>query len=141
MNKLFSLKQKAQDLEYTLNHTKAFKSFYEFCKYEHSEENLAFYRAIEEFKNSRHLKQRKELIKEIFERFIFCGANLEINLNALTRKEIYDELSQNPNDPKLTIFDAAQLEVYRNLECDSWVRYLQNRTVKTKKRMRRVMTL
>jgi len=140
MNKFFSIRK--ENLQYTLNHTRPFNSFFEFCKYEHSEENLAFYRAIEEFKNSRNLKQRRELVKEIFEQYLFCGAKFEINLNALTTQEIYEEFSQNPSDPKLTIFDAAQLEVYRNLESDSWIRYLQHQLLKSgKKRLHRVLTL
>ncbi|XP_072296468.1 regulator of G-protein signaling 5b [Eucyclogobius newberryi] len=90
---------------------------------EFSEENIAFYLACEDYKNSKPSKMSAKS-KKIYDEFIGSDAPREVNLDhttkALTRA--------NMENPTASCFDLAQAKIYTLMDKDCYPRFLKSST-------------
>lgn len=111
----------AQSLDTLLSHKYGKTAFCVFLKSEFSEENIEFWMACEDFKNTSH----KELVSKansIYEEFIKSEAPKEINLDFHTKNAIMQSL----HEPTPTCFLAAQRKVYSLMENNSYPRFIHS---------------
>ncbi|NWI03942.1 RGS18 protein, partial [Tichodroma muraria] len=97
-------------------------AFTKFLKTEFSEENIEFWIACEDYKNSKSAHELLPKAKTIFETFIQKDAPKEVNLDFHTR----EATSQSMEQPVRSTFDAAQSAVCRLMEQDSYPRFLRS---------------
>ncbi|XP_046884311.1 regulator of G-protein signaling 16-like [Hypomesus transpacificus] len=96
-------------------------SFRAFLVSEFSEENLAFYLACEEYRDTKESKLSVKA-KKIYDKFICCDAPKEVNLDYETRSITKTNLEH----PTLSCFDLAQEKIYTLMEKDCYPRYLKS---------------
>ncbi|XP_066048068.1 regulator of G-protein signaling 18 isoform X3 [Chamaea fasciata] len=97
-------------------------AFTKFLKTEFSEENIEFWIACEDYKNSKSAHELLPKAKIIFKTFIQKDAPKEVNLDFHTK----EATSQSIGQPLRSTFDAAQSTVYRLMEQDSYPRFLSS---------------
>lgn len=118
-----------------------FESFLASVTKEHSNENLLFWREVQDF----HLKyrdatfdQRQECMAdccEIFYKYIDSGGDCEINISPAIKAQIRAELTEEKQSDDITrpceylavIYDPAQTEVLDMMSKDSFARYLASK--------------
>ncbi|CAL1593080.1 unnamed protein product [Knipowitschia caucasica] len=93
--------------------------FASFLRSEFSEENLKFWEACEEFKNS-PVSQLQSRAANIYQQFIRADAVYEVNLEAAVRELTKENVEQ----ACPTCFDEAQRRIYLLMEKDSYRRFL-----------------
>ncbi|CAG5124966.1 unnamed protein product [Candidula unifasciata] len=94
-----------------------------FLMTEHSDENIEFWMACENYKNAKSIKQLPSMAMKIFNDYVAVQSKREINLDSTTRKYTYDSVSCNPNRQT---FDEAQRRVQALMEKDSYRRFLES---------------
>ncbi|NWY70277.1 RGS18 protein, partial [Erithacus rubecula] len=97
-------------------------AFTKFLKTEFSEENIEFWIACEDYKQSKSAHELLPKAKTIFETFIQKDAPKEINIDFHTKNDI----SQKISEPTLSCFDAAQSSIYSLMAKDSFPRFLRS---------------
>ncbi|XP_046644583.1 uncharacterized protein LOC124329539 isoform X2 [Daphnia pulicaria] len=90
---------------------------------EFSNENLEFWLACEEYKNSKPQKLSARAQK-IYNDFVAVQATKEVNLDAETRLITLTNVQS--NNPDLHAFDRAQRRIQHMMERDSYLRFLQS---------------
>ncbi|MBN3281497.1 RGS3 protein, partial [Polyodon spathula] len=93
-----------------------------FLKSEFSEENILFWLACEEYKQTKSTSKMIERSKEIFLEYVKVGAPKEINIDCGTRENITRHIST----PTLNSFDHAQKIIYSLLAKDCYPRFLKS---------------
>ncbi|KAM7379000.1 hypothetical protein PAMP_004580 [Pampus punctatissimus] len=90
---------------------------------EFSEENIAFYLACEEY---RETKPSKLVIKakKIYDEFIGSDAPREVNLDHVTKAITKENMEQ----PSQSCFNLAQAKIYNLMEKDCYPRFLKSST-------------
>ncbi|XP_037329397.1 regulator of G-protein signaling 8 [Pungitius pungitius] len=96
--------------------------FAAFLRSEFSEENLQFYRACEQYRNSSNNFSLQRRAKDICATYIQPGAPREVNLDSKTR-DLTIQLLQAPSHASLT---HAQKRIYSLLDTDCYPRFLQS---------------
>lgn len=94
-----------------------------FLRSEFSEENLQFYLACEQYKQSSNNFSLQRRAKEISSTYIQPGAPREVNLDSKTR-DLTLQLLQAPSHTSLS---HAQKRIYSLLDTDCYPRFLQSR--------------
>ncbi|XP_064876149.1 regulator of G-protein signaling 8-like [Oncorhynchus nerka] len=93
-----------------------------FLRSEFSEENLQFYLACEQYRNSSNNFSLHRRAKEITVTYIEAGAPREVNLDSKTR-DLTTQLLQAPSHTSLS---HAQKRIYSLLDTDCYPRFLQS---------------
>ncbi|XP_046461972.1 regulator of G-protein signaling 8-like [Daphnia pulex] len=91
---------------------------------EFSNENLEFWLAVEEYKNSKPQKMAAKA-QQIYNDFVAVQASKEINLDTETRLITLNNVQS--NTPDQHAFDRAQRRIQHMMERDSYPRFLQSR--------------
>ncbi|KAG9338385.1 hypothetical protein JZ751_025789 [Albula glossodonta] len=97
-------------------------AFRAFLVSEFSEENLAFYLACEDYRNTTSTTKLSIKAKKIYEEFIGSDAPREVNIDHETRAIT----KQNLERPTQTSFDPAQSKIYTLMEKDCYPRFLRS---------------
>ncbi|GFS14544.1 regulator of G-protein signaling [Elysia marginata] len=103
--------------------TSGLELFRGFLLSEHSDENIEFWIACENYKNSKSSKQLPSLAQKIFNDYVAVQARREVNLDSKTRNMTYESVTSNPNRQT---FDEAQRRVQALMEKDSYRRFLES---------------
>lgn len=94
-----------------------------FLMSEHSDENIEFWIACENYKSTKSSKQLPSLANKIFNDFVAVQSKREINLDSKTRHMTFESVTLNPNRQT---FDEAQRRVQALMEKDSYRRFLES---------------
>lgn len=107
-----------------LRSTQFTQVFQKFCQLEHSEENLLFWLAIEDYETSDHRStvDQFERAKELNKNFVLNGA---INLNGQTSNGIKANCETYSNF-NVNLFAEAKHSVYGLMRADSFPRFLKS---------------
>ncbi|XP_041740113.1 regulator of G-protein signaling 3 [Coregonus clupeaformis] len=112
----------AESLDALLVSRTGLSVFGAFLRSEFSEENLQFYLACEQYRNSSNNFSLHRRAKEITVTYIEAGAPREVNLDSKTR-ELTTQLLQAPSRTSLS---HAQKCIYSLLDTDCYPRFLQS---------------
>ncbi|KAK6327948.1 hypothetical protein J4Q44_G00035940 [Coregonus suidteri] len=112
----------AESLDTLLASQTGVSVFGAFLRSEFSEENLQFYLACEQYRNSSNNFSLHRRAKEITATYIEAGAPREVNLDSKTR-ELTTQLLQAPSHTSLS---HAQKRIYSILDTDCYPRFLQS---------------
>ncbi|XP_063056915.1 regulator of G-protein signaling 8 [Engraulis encrasicolus] len=99
-------------------------AFREFLRSEFSEENLEFWLACREYRESTSSARRFLRATEIYQEFLHPTAEKEVNLNQRTRDRVKGQMASASALPRC--FEEAESEVLRLMETDSWHRFLKS---------------
>ncbi|XP_029023317.1 regulator of G-protein signaling 3 isoform X2 [Betta splendens] len=116
------LEKWAESLNALLASHTAVSVFGAFLRSEFSEENLQFYLACEQYKQSSNNFSLQRRAKNICTTYIQPGAPREVNLDSKTR----DLTIQLLQAPSLTSLSHAQKRIYSLLDTDCYPRFLQS---------------
>ncbi|XP_061752856.1 regulator of G-protein signaling 21-like isoform X2 [Nerophis ophidion] len=97
-------------------------AFREFLRSEHSEENLQFWLACEDYKKIKSVPEMITCANRIYSDFVHTEAPRQINIDCQTREKI----SRNMSQPSPTSFDAAQKTIYCLMSRDCYPRFLNS---------------
>ncbi|XP_077471077.1 regulator of G-protein signaling 21 [Stigmatopora argus] len=97
-------------------------AFREFLQSEHSEENILFWLACEEYKKIKNVPEMISSANRIYTEFVQTEAPKQINIDCGTRENITKNMSQ----PTLTSFDSAQKLIYSLMARDCYPRFLKS---------------
>ncbi|XP_077440734.1 regulator of G-protein signaling 4-like [Vanacampus margaritifer] len=98
--------------------------FSSFLRSEFSQENMHFWLACEDFKNTPTCKLDKKA-KFIYKQYVAEGSPNEVNLDAATR----EETCENVTSASPSCFDEAQRRIYILMEKDSYRRFLHSKLI------------
>ncbi|KAH9514597.1 hypothetical protein Btru_025758 [Bulinus truncatus] len=90
---------------------------------EHSDENIEFWIACENYKNTKSSKHLPSLATKIFNDYVAVQSKKEINLDSKTRSLTFESVTSTPNRQT---FDEAQKRVQALMEKDSYRRFLES---------------
>ncbi|XP_076870893.1 regulator of G-protein signaling 16 [Brachyhypopomus gauderio] len=99
-------------------------TFRAFLVSEFSEENIAFYLACEDYRNTECIAKLPAKAQSIYNEFIGSEAPREVNIDHETR----DITQVNVNSPTPKCFDLAQYRIYILMEKDCYPRFLRSTT-------------
>ncbi|KAM7013165.1 regulator of G-protein signaling 4 [Tautogolabrus adspersus] len=99
--------------------------FTSFLRSEFSQENMDFWVACEDYKNTNPSKFTTRA-KQIYQQYVKADAPNEVNLDAATR----DVTKQNVENACPSCFDEAQKMIYTLMEKDSYRRFLNSKLMK-----------
>ncbi|KAJ8390439.1 hypothetical protein AAFF_G00103740 [Aldrovandia affinis] len=99
-------------------------AFRAFLVSEYSEENLSFYLACEDYRNTTSTAKLSVKAKKIYEEFIGSDAPREVNIDHETRAIT----RQNLDRPSLSCFEQAQSRIHTLMEKDCYPRFLRSAT-------------
>ncbi|KAI5103859.1 regulator of G-protein signaling 16, partial [Silurus meridionalis] len=105
-----------------LAHKDGLCAFRTFLQSEHSEENIAFYLACEDYKKTKMSSKLCSKAKKIYEEFIDADAPREVNLDHETKSIT----KKNVQEPTCSCFDLAQSKIYTLMEKDCYPRFLKS---------------
>ncbi|XP_062848996.1 regulator of G-protein signaling 5b [Trichomycterus rosablanca] len=105
-----------------LAHKDGLCAFRTFLVSEHSEENVAFYLACEDYRNTKMSSKLRTKAKKIYEEFIGSDAPREVNLD----HETQTITKKNMEQPSVSCFDLAQSKIYTLMEKDCYPRFLKS---------------
>ncbi|XP_041133157.1 regulator of G-protein signaling 5-like [Polyodon spathula] len=97
-------------------------AFRAFLKSEFSEENIEFWLACEDYKNTKSSAKLSSKAKNIYEEYFENDAPKEVNIDHETKKITKNNLLH----PSLSCFDLAQNKIYTLMEKDSYSRFLKS---------------
>lgn len=97
-------------------------AFTTFLVSEFSEENIAFYFACEEYRNTKSASKLPAKARKIYDEYICTDAPREINIDHETR----DITKANLLTPSLSSFDIAQHKIYLLMAKDCYPRFLRS---------------
>ncbi|NWI35441.1 RGS13 protein, partial [Picathartes gymnocephalus] len=92
-----------------------------YLKTEHSDENIEFWLACEEYKKLTSQRKRISMARKLFTIYIQPWAPNEINIDSSPREAII----RNIQEPTQSCFDEAQRIIYGHMERDSYPRFLE----------------
>ncbi|KAK3095243.1 hypothetical protein FSP39_012078 [Pinctada imbricata] len=101
--------------------------FTEFLKKEFSQENIVFWRAVEQYKQINDVDKRKAKAKEIFNTYISVKAADPINIEQTARQQVEKQL----DSPSSNAFDRAQQEIFKLMKQDSYPRFIKSELYKS----------
>ncbi|XP_020517041.1 uncharacterized protein si:ch211-152p11.4 isoform X1 [Labrus bergylta] len=116
------LEKWAESLNALLASQTGVQVFKAFLRSEFSEENLQFYLACEQYKQSSNNFSMQRRARDIISTYIQPGAPREVNLDSKTR-ELTLQLLQAPSHTSLS---RAQARIYTLLDLDCYPRFLQS---------------
>ncbi|XP_056597951.1 regulator of G-protein signaling 1 isoform X2 [Triplophysa dalaica] len=116
------MEQWAISLDHLMDSRVGVTVFEAFLRSEFSDENLQFYMACEQYRNSSNKFSLQRRAKAITETYIQPGAPREVNLDSKTR-ELTLELLKAPSHTSLS---HGQKRIYCLLEMDCYPRFLQS---------------
>ncbi|XP_016377144.1 regulator of G-protein signaling 16-like [Sinocyclocheilus rhinocerous] len=105
-----------------LAHKEGLCAFTTFLASEYSEENIAFYLACEDYRNTKSSSKLCAKARKIYEEFIASDAPREVNLD----HEIRNITLKNMKQPTLSCFNLAQSKIYTLMEKDCYPRFLKS---------------
>ena len=109
-----------------LNEPRLLRSYTQFCKREHSEENVLFYQDVSKYHSLHHSKANIDDIdstaQAIYARYIAVDASFELPLNTAIRSAIQKEL----NFLHPSMFDEAMAVAVHTMREDSGKRFLKS---------------
>ncbi|XP_056321945.1 regulator of G-protein signaling 5b [Danio aesculapii] len=111
-----------QSFHELLLHKDGLCAFTTFLSSEYSEENIAFYLACEDFRNTKSSSKLCAKAKKIYEEFICSDAPREVNLDHETRTVTLKNMEQ----PTSSCFNFAQSKIYTLMEKDCYPRFLKS---------------
>jgi len=91
----------------TLNNPVLLKAFAEFCKKEHSEENINFWIRVEEYKKIKDRHERKQAAKRICEECFGINSRYSVHVTEKNRLSILEALQEN-NELSRDLFNKVQ---------------------------------
>ncbi|XP_042564919.1 regulator of G-protein signaling 8 [Clupea harengus] len=97
-------------------------AFREFLQSEFSEENIEFWLACREYRESTAPAHRFLRATDIYQEFLHPMAVKEVNIDQCTR----DKVKRSMAETTPWCFDEAELHVLRLMESDSWPRFLRS---------------
>uniref|UniRef100_A0A672YWT0 Regulator of G-protein signaling 5-like n=1 Tax=Sphaeramia orbicularis TaxID=375764 RepID=A0A672YWT0_9TELE len=112
----------AKSFEKLLSSKYGLCAFTAFLVSEFSEENIAFYFACEEYKNTKSPAKLSAKAQKIYDEFIGSDAPREINIDHETR----DITKANMLVPSPSCFDMAQHKIYMLMAKDCYPRFLRS---------------
>ncbi|XP_006010527.1 regulator of G-protein signaling 2-like [Latimeria chalumnae] len=112
----------SESLDSLLAHKYGRLAFRAFLKAEFSDENIEFWMACEDFKNTKTSHKLLSKATKIYNEFIETDSPKEVNLDFNTKEAITHSLQK----PSLTCFNAAQKRVYSLMANNSYPRFLQS---------------
>ncbi|XP_035390566.1 regulator of G-protein signaling 5 isoform X2 [Electrophorus electricus] len=110
-----------QDLESLLSSKTGLQAFRWFLRSEFSEENLAFWLACQDYRNTPEPKRATKALN-IYSRFINSDAPQEVNLDGQTREALLGSQDEAAAD----VFDSAQQRIFTLMAKDSFPRFLRS---------------
>ncbi|XP_078387697.1 regulator of G-protein signaling 5-like [Cetorhinus maximus] len=111
-----------QFFEKLLTNKRGVAAFRAFLRSEFSEENIDFWLACEEYKNTKTGSKLTLKAQKIYDEFIKVQAPKEVNLDSLTREMV----TRNLSDLTSSCFKVAQERTYSLMEKDSFPRFLKS---------------
>ncbi|XP_062919900.1 regulator of G-protein signaling 5-like [Mobula hypostoma] len=111
-----------ESLEKLLMNSYGLAAFKAFLQSEHSEENIEFWMACEDYKATKSPIKMALKAKKIFEDFIEKDAPQEINVDHYTKEVTIKNLAE----PSTSTFELAQKKVLSLMEKDSFSRFLKS---------------
>jgi len=122
------------DLHDALHNPLTLHSLKKFMARTFCEENLLFYKAVEDLKRTDpNSPEFKTLLEEIQKEYLKQGSNHEININGKTRAKILkaiEEVSDDTGKIELKMFDEAQNQIFMMISTNSWSAFLQSEECK-----------
>ncbi|XP_072115424.1 regulator of G-protein signaling 3-like [Mobula birostris] len=115
-------RQWAKSLDTLLSNRYGLVAFKGFLHTEFSEENLDFWQACEDYRNTKSSGKLASKARKIFTEFITTHAPREVNLDSSTR----DATSISVLSPSRSTFDLAQKRIFSLMEADSYPRFLRS---------------
>lgn len=112
----------SQSFHDLLAHKDGLCAFRAFLSSEYSEENIAFYLACEDYKNTKPSSKLCAKARKIYEEFICSDAPKEVNLDHETKSIT----KKNMEDPTFACFNLAQSKIYTLMEKDCYPRFLKS---------------
>ncbi|KAK9973389.1 hypothetical protein ABG768_024125 [Culter alburnus] len=98
------------------------KAFASFLQSEYSQENIEFWEACEDFKQTSVDKMDMKA-KMIFERYVEADSPSEVNLDSATREQTRKNLER----CEASCFEEAQSKIFTLMEKDSYRRFLKSK--------------
>ncbi|XP_067846770.1 regulator of G-protein signaling 5-like [Heptranchias perlo] len=111
-----------ESLEKLLMNNYGLAAFKAFLQSEHSEENIEFWLACEDYKTTKSPVKLASKAKKIYEDFMEKEAPKEINVDYYTKEVTMKSLV----DPSASTFELAQKRVLSLMEKDSFSRFLRS---------------
>ncbi|XP_041033292.1 regulator of G-protein signaling 4-like isoform X1 [Carcharodon carcharias] len=109
-------------LDTLLEHKRGVAAFRSFLRSEFSEENIDFWLACEEYKNTKTSSKLTLKAQKIYDEFVRVQAPKEVNLDSHSRESVHTNMT----NPSLSCFDPAQKRIYGIMEKDSFPRFLKS---------------
>ena len=121
--KLRCLGEKAE-LKYILTHTNGLAMFETFLKTELADENIMFWRYVNNFKNN----PTKQLAIEIYNNFVSESAPTQVNIPGKLRSSLTETIKGLESDAaeselSAELFKASQAEIYKLMVRDNFARF------------------
>ncbi|XP_051892562.1 regulator of G-protein signaling 17-like [Pristis pectinata] len=117
----------SQSFDHLLKDPNGRKFLLQFLQSEHSDENILFWLACEEFKQEDHKASIMEKATSIYFDYISVLSPKEISIDASVREAINKNMAM----PTADIFDEAQMHVYALMHRDSYPRFLNSPVYKS----------
>uniref|UniRef100_UPI00398F6FC3 regulator of G-protein signaling 4-like n=1 Tax=Pristiophorus japonicus TaxID=55135 RepID=UPI00398F6FC3 len=114
--------KRGDSLDKLLDHKRGVAAFRAFLRSEFSEENIEFWLACEEYKNTRADSKLMLKAQKIYDEFVKVQAPKEVNLDTHSR----DSVQRNMTNPSHSCFDPAQNRIHCLMEKDSFPRFLKS---------------
>ncbi|XP_067309257.1 regulator of G-protein signaling 5b [Pseudorasbora parva] len=112
----------SQSFHELLLHKEGLCAFTAFLSSEYSEENIAFYMACEDYRNTKSSSILCSKARKIYDEFICSDAPREVNLDHETKTITLNNMEQ----PTLSCFNLAQSKIYTLMEKDCYPRFLKS---------------
>ncbi|KAK9979747.1 hypothetical protein ABG768_013161 [Culter alburnus] len=112
----------SQSFHELLLHKEGLCAFTAFLSSEFSEENIAFYLACEDYRNTKNSSKLCCKAKKIYEEFICSDSPREVNLDHETKTITLKNMEQ----PNQSCFTLAQSKIYTLMEKDCYPRFLKS---------------
>lgn len=100
--------------------------FTEFLKKEFSQENIIFWKAVEQYKKIIEADKRKAKAKEIFMKHVSVKATDPINIEQNARQQVEKQL----DSPSISTFERPQQEIFKLMKQDSYPRFIKSELYK-----------
>ncbi|XP_048449900.1 regulator of G-protein signaling 8-like [Rhincodon typus] len=97
-------------------------AFHAFLRSEFSEENMDFWLACEDYKNTKTNSKLMLKAQKIYDEFVKIQAPKELNLDSLSRELVLKNLT----NPDISCFDPAQKRIHGLMEKDSFPCFLKS---------------
>ena len=95
-----------------------------FLRSEFSDENIDFWLACEDYKNTRSEKKLKLKANKIYSEYVVIGSPNEVNLDVELRMYTVNRFCDSPS--AADIFERAQKRIQSLMEKDSYQRFLES---------------